>query len=63
LERPIIIVLALGSRNYDEAKSGLYVAFSRANYALFVIANPRLAQALAEAQVHNLDSERHESRR
>lgn len=53
LERPIVIVLALARRDYEQARASLYVSLTRANYALFLITNQGLAQALNAEQARN----------
>ncbi len=53
LERPIIFVLALDDSTPDE-QGALYVALTRANYDLCVLASPKRARMLADAQRRHL---------
>jgi len=54
LERPIIFVLALDDSKPDERQGALYVALTRANYGLCVLASPKRAAMLADAQRRHL---------
>jgi hypothetical protein len=54
LERPIVFVLALDDTNRDGQQSALYVAVTRANYGLCVLASPRRAAMLADSQRKHL---------
>jgi hypothetical protein len=56
LERPIIFVLALADTPLDHVRiASLYVALTRANYSLCVLASATLAASLTEAQRRRLD--------
>ena len=50
LERPIVFVLALDGTNTDDRHGALYVALTRANYGLCVLASRRQAAMLTDAQ-------------
>jgi len=54
LERPIIFVLALADSAAEERKGEFYVALTRANYGLCVLAAPKRATELAHAQHRHL---------
>ena len=54
LERPIVYVLALDDMNVDVGQGALYVALTRANYGLCVLASPRRAAILADAHSRRL---------
>jgi hypothetical protein len=54
LERPMIFVLALDDTTPDERQGALYVALTRANYSLCVLASPKRAAMLADAQRRHL---------
>lgn len=54
LERPIVFVLALNDTDQEPQQSLMYVALTRANYGLHVLASPKRAAFLAEAQRRHL---------
>jgi hypothetical protein len=54
LERPIVFVLALDDTTTVEPLGALYVALTRANYGLCVLASPKRAAMLADAQRRHL---------
>ena len=54
LERPIVFVLTLDDTNVDGGQGALYVALTRANYGLCVLASPRRAAILADAHRRRL---------
>jgi hypothetical protein len=54
LERPIIFALALDVRSPEQDDSQFYVAVTRANYALYVLATPERAAYIAADTERNL---------
>jgi hypothetical protein len=56
LERPIIFVVALDSRPEGTDAPQFYVAVTRANYALTVLASPRRASGIRATMERNLPS-------
>ena len=59
LERPIVFVLALNDTNSTERRAALYVALTRANYGLCVIASPSQAAILTNTERRHLPLVQH----
>jgi molybdopterin-guanine dinucleotide biosynthesis protein len=54
LERPIVFAIALDAHSVDLEESQFYVAVTRANYALYVVASPERAARISADMERNL---------